>query len=187
MAGWFFKKKEEKEEALPKLPALKPETKLKVGLTPSTLKSEVEHVMPGREPVPELPEEAAYKPLPEFPEAETEKAPKQLPKFPDIKELEPEERLFEEESVYEVGKEVEELKHRAPLKPVFVEVEKFKEMLNDLNSAKVALKEGAEIVQKLDEIRLEKDKNFERWRAQLEDIQRKLIFVDKTLFETKYV
>jgi SepF-like predicted cell division protein (DUF552 family) len=192
MGGWFFKKKEgKKEEALPPLPKLKPEQRAEVGLTPSPLRSEVEHIRPVEKPMPEekLPEFEMK--LPEFPKEEmrpwpvSKEKPKELPSFPEIKK--PEAELFEEESVYEVGKEIEELKERIPLRPVFVEVEKFKETLDDLNSAKVALKEGADVIAKLEEIRFEKDKAFEKWKSQLEDIQRKLIFVDKTLFEIKYV
>jgi len=122
----------------------------------------------------------------EEPTYEAEKT-KKLPEFPDVKNIPAEEKFFEEESVYEVGQEVEELKERAPVRPVFVEVERFKDVLDDLNSAKILLKDGAEIMSKLEEIRLEKDKNFDKWKTQLEDIQRKLIFIDRTLFEIKYV
>ena len=201
--GLFFKKKKEvkKEEELPPLPPLKPERKMKAGLTPSPLKSEIEHIKPiGKAEIPSLPEKPEppmekLKPLPEFPKKEIkplpapehEEKPKKLPEFPEIKEPAAEEKLFEEESVYEVAKEVEELKEHVPLKPVFVEVERFKDILDDLNSTRISLKDGVEIMSKLEEIRLEKDKNFDNWKSQLEDIQRKLIFIDKTLFEIKYV
>ena len=190
--GIFFKKKEDvkKEEKLPELPSLKPEPNSKAGLTPSPLKSEVEHIRPiERLNIPKFEE----RPLPQFPKMvqeeptyEAEKT-KKLPEFPDVKNIPAEEKFFEEESVYEVGQEVEELKERAPVRPVFVEVERFKDVLDDLNSAKILLKDGAEIMSKLEEIRLEKDKNFDKWKTQLEDIQRKLIFIDRTLFEIKYV
>jgi hypothetical protein len=131
---------------------------------------------------PELPEMSEYNA-----EYNTEDAPKKLPEFPDIKSVPAEERLFEEESEYEVRKEVEGLKGHVSVKPVFVEVERFKDMLDDLNQTKISLKEAVDIMAKLDEIRLDKDKLFEEWKSQLEDIQRKLIFVDRTLFEIKYV
>jgi len=191
--GIFFKKKEKvkEEKRLPELPPLKPEAKLKTGLTPSPLTSEVEHIRPMGKP--ELP--PIGRPLPAFPKPKEELRkmpeepiqPKELPEFPEFKEVPAEKRLFEEESVYEVGKEVEELKKHVPLKPVFVEVEKFKDVLDDLNSTKISLKDGEEIMSKLEEIRLEKDKNFDKLKTRLEDIQRKLIFIDRTLFEIKYV
>jgi hypothetical protein len=198
--GLFFKKKPMvKKEAPRELPSLKPDSGVRAGLTPSPLRSDIEHIrpemkrisMPPEAKIPPLPE----KPLPAFPEPQMkplpkfdfEEKPKNLPEFPEIKEMPPEERFYEEESVYEVGKEVEELKERAPVKPVFVDVEHFKDILDDLNSTKLDLKEGMEIMQKLEEIKLEKDKNFDKWKSQLEDIQRKLIFIDKTLFEIKYV
>jgi len=202
--GLFFKKKKEEKEAkeeLPPLPPLKPEKGVKPGLAPSPLKSEIEHIKP-METIPKPPEapkaKEAIKPLPAFPETkeikpprlpelEMEEGPKKLPEFPEIKELPPEERLFEEESIYEVGREVEELKVHVPLEPVFVEVEHFKDVLDDLNSARISLKEGVDIMNKIEEIRLEKDKKFEEWKSQLEDMQRKLIFIDRTLFEIKYV
>ncbi|MCB9358400.1 hypothetical protein H6503_00560 [Candidatus Woesearchaeota archaeon] len=66
--------------------------------------------------------------------------------------------------------------------PIFVDIEAFKTMLSDIDTIKNDMKSSSIVMQHLEEIKNSKDRELERWRTQLEDIQRKINYVDKILF-----
>lgn len=118
-------------------------------------------------------------------------APPPLPPFPQPRRISPAEiatvERMEEREVGRERKEIEELKKRAPKKTIFVEINDFKELLEGIGDIREHLGEHEAILDKLVAIKNEEDRHFDKWQAQLTDLQRKLLFVDKTLFETKYV
>ncbi len=69
--------------------------------------------------------------------------------------------------------------------PSYIKAENFKEMLGGVQVVKDNLRECDEIFGRLNQIKNDEDKEFEKWRSRLEDLQRKLIYVDKVLFEAK--
>lgn len=79
--------------------------------------------------------------------------------------------------------------HRAPVRQrptartVYVRVEDFKAMLGTINIIRSDLRKSDEALMKLESIKSSKDKSFDRIKLHLDDLQKKLIFVDKTLFE----
>jgi len=79
--------------------------------------------------------------------------------------------------------------HRAPARQrpaartVYVRVEDFKAMLGTINIIRNDLRKSDEALMKLENIKNSKDKSFDRIKLHLDDLQKKLIFVDKTLFE----
>jgi hypothetical protein len=66
--------------------------------------------------------------------------------------------------------------------PIFVDIESFRRMLGDIDTIKNDIKASEMIIQHLNEIKNSKDKELDRWRSSLEDMQRKLNYVDKVLF-----
>jgi hypothetical protein len=66
--------------------------------------------------------------------------------------------------------------------PIFVDINSFKTMLNGVDIIKEDIRSSDEILQNLNKIKDMKDKELERWRLQLEDIQRKISYVDKVIF-----
>ena len=58
-------------------------------------------------------------------------------------------------------------------------------MLNDIDMIKDRLKGSEGLLSELDEIKAIKDKEIEKWRESLEDIQKRFNFIDKKLFESK--
>ena len=71
-----------------------------------------------------------------------------------------------------------------PESPLFVNMDGYKEILGDIDNMKNELKDAEELIGRLNDIKNAKDKEFEKWRSELEDIQRKLLYVDKVIFET---
>jgi len=77
----------------------------------------------------------------------------------------------------------EELLRREIKGPLFVRQDSYKAIIDGVSIIKKKLKESDDLVLNLNGIKDSKDKEFERWRISLEDIQRKLIYVDKILYE----
>lgn len=71
-----------------------------------------------------------------------------------------------------------------PKENVFVKVDEYREILEGTNRIRDNLKEATEVILRLNELKGEEDKEFEKWRLELEDVQRKLMYVDKIIFES---
>ena len=75
------------------------------------------------------------------------------------------------------------LLHERPSgKTIYVKVEKFKAALGSINLVRSDLRKSEEALGKMESIKNSKDKSFDKVRASLDDLQKKLIFIDKTLF-----
>ena len=68
-------------------------------------------------------------------------------------------------------------------KAIYVRVDRFKLALGTINAVRKELKRVDERVMKIDEIKGSKDKSFESINSSLHDIQKKLIFIDRSLFK----
>ena len=75
------------------------------------------------------------------------------------------------------------LRERPSLKTIYVRVDKFKATLGSINMVRSDLRKSEEALTRLENIKNAKDKSFEKLKSSLDDIQRKFIFVDKTLFK----
>ncbi len=72
---------------------------------------------------------------------------------------------------------------RHPDGPIFVKVQDYRGFIEGQERIKNNLKEADNILTRLNEIKNEEDKAFENWRLGLEDINKKVSFVDKKIFE----
>ena len=71
--------------------------------------------------------------------------------------------------------------------PVFVKIEDYNEVLNVMNMIKNKLKDAKETLGKLNEIKNGEDSEVELWKTNIEEVERKVDFVDKTLFEPSQI
>ena len=69
--------------------------------------------------------------------------------------------------------------------PLYVMVDNYREIMEGTNQVRSHLKEANDVIVRLGELKNEEDKEFEKWRLELEDMQRKLMYVDKVIFESK--
>lgn len=77
-----------------------------------------------------------------------------------------------------------EEKHRTISEgPLFVNIRSYKDVIESINTIKSKAKDGEDCVNRLNEIKNQKDKYFEQLRVKLEDLQRKSLYIDKSLFE----
>ena len=133
----------------------------------------------------EIPEEIPKPPEPRLPRFEEKVKPAHLPRHnqPPIhkeRHISPLERMER----YAVREERKILRHEAaPLKPIFVRIEKFKEIKRSSGIIRNDLRNADEVLAKLQAMKGDKDKEFSKWQKTIEDIQKKMIFIDKTLFK----
>ena len=72
---------------------------------------------------------------------------------------------------------------RRTAKTIYIKVEKFKEMLGGINLARNYIRKSEETLVKLENLKSTKDRSFDKMKVSLDDLQKKLIFIDKTLFK----
>ena len=68
-------------------------------------------------------------------------------------------------------------------KPLFVKVEKYREVMATINELKDKLKDAGDILNELSRIKEEEESELTTWQNDLEAIKEKLMAIDKTLFE----
>jgi len=74
-------------------------------------------------------------------------------------------------------------RHRKLQKPLFVRTDLYRQALNNFIDIKDMLTESEETVFRLENLKKNADVEFSEFKKAIEEIQRKLIFIDKTLFE----
>ena len=72
---------------------------------------------------------------------------------------------------------------RHDARQTFVKVEKFKAVLDNISMIRSDLRKSEEALLKLEQMKGSKDRSYDKFKASLDDLQKKLIFIDKTLFK----
>jgi hypothetical protein len=67
--------------------------------------------------------------------------------------------------------------------PVFVRIDDYKDILDVINMVKNKINEAKETLGKINELKNEEDAELELWQTGIEEVERKIEFIDKTLFE----
>lgn len=153
--GWLFKKKQQKMDIPPPPPPEEGGKDLK------ELKSAE---------LPEIPEH----PPSELHEIKPEKTEEivSMPKMPEFPEM---------------PKESEKLKmpitKEEAAGPKFVNITSFQTVMEKADEIRGSLKKAENVIIKLGELKNEEEKEFEKWRAQLEDTEKKLSYIDKVIFK----
>ncbi len=68
---------------------------------------------------------------------------------------------------------------------VFVKIDEYKDILDIMELIQEKVKEAKTILGKINDLKNQEDSELELWRNGLEDVERKLTFIDQTLFEPK--
>jgi len=206
MLGFLKKKKAEEELELPAPPKPPELQTLEPDIPPIRAKPEYEKPeipefkldgeLPTEQPE-ELPQELR---LPEFqPKTEYEK-PEELeitkPEYKKPEELElppepgviparlkipelPKPKVFDKTITEEIPREAVIEKPEA--KPLFVAVDDYNNVRSNTNIIRAKLLEAEEYIQRLSDLKIEEEKSFARWKKHLEDVEKKLTYVDKVI------
>ena len=73
--------------------------------------------------------------------------------------------------------------HDGVMRPLFIRTDQFKDVKENMLGVKESLEEVDEINYRLNNIKDDQDSQLNLFHDKIEEIQRKLIFVDKTIFE----
>jgi len=136
----------------------------------------------------ELPEIKPAGRMPAGP-AETKETKKKkmpsMPEFPEIPKEEPSSVLEpeKEEPEEEMPPMPEELEPADVEGPKFVPAPSFQAIVAETDEIKKSLKNADVIFSSLNRLREDEEKEFEKWKIHLEDVQKKLEYVDQLIFE----
>jgi hypothetical protein len=67
--------------------------------------------------------------------------------------------------------------------PLFVKVEEYKDILDVINMVRSKLDAAKKTLGKINDLKNEEDAELELWHTTLDEVEHKIDFVDKTLFE----
>jgi len=71
-------------------------------------------------------------------------------------------------------------------KNVFVKLEEYQDVLDIIVLINEKAKQARTILGKINDLKNQEDIELEAWKNSLDEVERKLKFVDQTLFEPKY-
>jgi hypothetical protein len=69
---------------------------------------------------------------------------------------------------------------------VFVKIDEYKDILDIMELISEKVKEAKTILGKINDLKNQEDSELELWKNGLDDVERKLNFIDQTLFEPKF-
>jgi hypothetical protein len=92
----------------------------------------------------------------------------EMPELPDIPEIEVKPEMHE---------------HKVLEGPIFIRSRDYQEIMGKVSKIKDNIQQTEDVFKRMNEIKNEKDKIFGKWKNSLEDIGRKLTYVEKSLFE----
>ncbi len=71
-------------------------------------------------------------------------------------------------------------------KNVFVKIDEYNDILDIIALINEKVREARMILGKIDDLKNQEDLELDAWKASLDDVERKLRYIDQTLFEPKY-
>jgi hypothetical protein len=67
--------------------------------------------------------------------------------------------------------------------PVFVRIEDYKDVLDIMELVKSKIHEANQTIEQINVLKNQEDSELELWKNELADVERKMDYMDKTLFE----
>lgn len=71
-------------------------------------------------------------------------------------------------------------------KNVFVKIDEYNDILDIIALINGKVKEARTILGKINDLKNQEDSELETWKNSLDDVERKLKYIDQTLFEPKF-
>lgn len=66
--------------------------------------------------------------------------------------------------------------------PVFIKVDEYKEVLEILKAVKARLEDAKRVLYKIDQLKNKEDAELDTWRANIQEIERKVEDIDNSMF-----
>lgn len=110
--------------------------------------------------------------------------PELKPQEQEIKQdIEPESQSIEQPKIQETNYPEKQQPIVRNNQPVFIKVSKYKEVLAEISAIRSRLNQSLKTLTRVKEIKNPEDNEFNQWKEKLEDIERKILYIDKTIFE----
>ena len=74
-----------------------------------------------------------------------------------------------------------------PEMPIFVRIEEYKDVLDVINMVRNKLKEARETLNRINSLKNEEDLELEKWEQGLDQVERRMEYIDKVMFEPEAV
>ncbi|MBN2368568.1 hypothetical protein JXC34_06110 [Candidatus Woesearchaeota archaeon] len=69
---------------------------------------------------------------------------------------------------------------------VFVRIDEYKDVLDIITLVNEKVKEARIVLGKINDLKNQEDNELDAWRNSLDDVERKMKYIDQTLFEPRY-
>ena len=158
--------------AVPEMPPLPAEAPLPEMPPPKfVVPEELPELLPSEIPPPEIREEVIAA-IPKVPE-HIEEVPEKVP------EVERKGEIVFDKTI----ERKPELPTIEPGRPLFVSTQDYEAIMNGITTSKEALEKAEDVINRLNDIKNAEEKTFEEWKVHLEDIQRRLSYVDQIIVQ----
>jgi len=68
-------------------------------------------------------------------------------------------------------------------KPIFVKVDEHEDIKDMINLIKSKINESKDVLGNIQKLKQEEESELQAWKAEIEDVERKVQFINSTLFE----
>jgi hypothetical protein len=120
--------------------------------------------------------------LPELPELPDEKGMPELPELPDEG---PEEEPRAPMPKIMPKQKTAGVPETAEKRPLFIKVEKFREMLASVETIEKKIREMSAVMQKLKDIRAREEETMAQWETEIQELKMRLEVIEKTLSQVE--
>lgn len=131
-------------------------------------------------PIKDIPKESEPFAAPKF---EFKPRPQEMPDYEEPIEPRPVRDYAQKAEKEAVREEKDLISHKDAAGKTYIRMDRFRSILMDINEIKGDIKNAASSIEKMQGIDRNKEAEFEKWKANMNDLQKKIIFVDKTLFK----
>jgi len=71
--------------------------------------------------------------------------------------------------------------------PVFIKIDEYKDVLDIIHLTKSKIKEARSLIEKINELKNAEDSELDSWHSSIDEIEKRVMFIDKTLFEPESI
>jgi hypothetical protein len=71
--------------------------------------------------------------------------------------------------------------------PVFIKIDEYKDVLDIIELTKGKVEEARKLIEKINELKNAEDSELEEWKSAIDEVDKRIGFVDKTLFDPESI
>ncbi len=71
--------------------------------------------------------------------------------------------------------------------PVFIKIDEYKDILDIIHLTKSKIKEAKSLIEKINELKNAEDYELNSWHSSIDEIEKRVMFIDKTLFDPESI